>query len=273
MTEKIDIVIQGPYTDYTDSIIESYLNLPFTNNIIVSCWNDNKLPKERRRVKFIRNNYPFSCGTDNKNLQIVSSLSGLKHCNTNFAIKTRSDQKFTYDSMMGMYEFFLDHNEKTTSYQYNHKKPYNKILVAGVYPNLLFAFRDHIFWGSTDDLIEFFDIPLEQNSLIDKVKIPKERLGNYCNYFTRTETYLGAHYCSNFNEEINRILLLQDQHLYDNSIYWYYSKEISDTILSSVIKSFPRSVIDLDWVKCSSLNFNFNIQEYLDFAAWHEDGY
>ena len=181
MNEKIDIVIQGPYTDYVDITAESYLKIPFVNNVIISCWEDNKLSKERKRIKYVRNKYPISPGTDNKNLQIVSSYSGLKECETNFAIKTRSDQRYTYDSMMKMYDFFFDNVQINAHYQYDDKKPFGKILVAGLYPQFLFAFRDHIFWGHTEDLIELFDIPLEQNSLVDKVKIPKERLGKYCN--------------------------------------------------------------------------------------------
>lgn len=270
MKEKIDVVIQGSYTDYTDSIAESYLEIPFVNNVIISCWEDNKLPKERKRIKYVRNKYPISTGTDNKNLQIVSSLNGLKECETNFAIKTRSDQKFTYDSMVKMYDFFFENRERNLQYQYEDKKPFGKILVAGLYPNLLFAFRDHIFWGHTNDLIEFFDIPLEQNSLIDKVKIPKSRLGKYYKYFTRTETYLGAHYCANFDEQIIRMLLLPEQHLYDDAIYWYYSREISDNIASSVFKSFPKSIIDLHW---NHNNFDFSLKHYLMEVSWHEDGY
>lgn len=271
--EKIDIVIQGQYTDYTDHIADSYLDLPFVNKVIISCWKEDKFPKEKRRVKFVRSEYPTSPGTDNKNLQIVSSLNGLKSCETNFAVKTRSDQKFTYDSMMKMYDFFFEHNQRESLYQYNYKKPHNRILVAGVYPNLLFAVRDHIFWGQVDDLIELFNIPIEQNSLIDRIRVPKERLGNYCDYFTRTETYIGAHYCSNFNDEINRLLLKPEEHLYDNAIYWYYAKEVSDKITYSIFKSFPKSAINLEWVRWKDYGFNFNFEDYLNLSSWHEDGY
>ena len=273
MKEKIDIVIQGPYSSYTDFIAESYLELPFVNNIIISCWEDNKLPKEKRRIEYVRNKYPLSHGTDNKNLQIVSSLNGLKKCKTNFAVKTRSDQKFTYDSMMKMYDFFFENNERKLPYQYDNKKPYNRILVAGLYPNLLFSMRDHIFWGKIDDLVELFNIPLEQHSLVDKIKVPKERLGNYCDYFIRTETYIGAHYCSNFNEEINRFLLKPEEHLYDNAIYWHYSKEVCNNITYSIFKSFPKSIIDLDWVKCQSMNFGFSVEHYKMYSSWDEDGF
>lgn len=271
--EKIDIVVQGPYTDFTDSIAESYLKVPFVNNVIISCWKSDKDSNSRRRVRFVRNQYPISPGTDNKNLQIVSSLSGLKQCETNYAIKVRSDQKFTFDSMMKMYEFFIEYNRRTVTYQYDNQKPNNKILVAGVYPNLLFSMRDHIFWGHTDDLIELFDIPLEKYSLVDKVKVPKERLGNYTNFFIRSETYIGAHYCANFNEEILRFLLKPEEHLYDGAIYWYYAKEISDRTTYSVFKSFPKTAIDLEWVRWRKSGFSFDFDQFITLSSWHEDGF
>jgi len=273
ITEKIDIVVQGPYTDFTDSVVKHYLNIPFVNNVIVSCWETDKNPIKRRNVKYVRNKHPFSPGTDNKNLQIVSSLNGLKECTTNFSVKVRSDQKFTIESMIQMYNFFMIDNGRRSRFMSDQFKPNNRIFVAGYYPNYLFACRDHIFWGHTDDLIDLFDIPLEQNSLIDKVKIPKEILGNYCDYFTRTETYIGAHYCSKFNPEIYRILLTPEQHLYDNSIYWYYTKEISNQITPIVFKSFPKSAIDLEWKKSPELNFGFDLKSFLSCGLYDEDGY
>lgn len=278
MKEKLDVVIQGPYNDYTDSTVDSYLNIPFVNNVIVSCWEDNKLPNERRRVKSIRNKYPLSPGTDNKNLQIVSSLNGLKECQTNFSIKTRSDQRFTYDSMMSMYDFFFENNQKEISYQHNPQKPYNRILVAAAYPSLLFTIRDHIFWGNTEDLIDLFDIPLEFNSLIDKVRISKDQLYNYRQFFIRTETYIGAHYCSKFNDEIIRLLILPEDHLHDDCKYWYYSYDLSN-ITKSVFKAFSKTNIDLEWERYKS-NGNEEIhkkflEHYVNHRAcfWHEEGY
>ena len=38
--EKLDIVLQGQYSEFTNTIIENYLNLPFVSKIILSCWND-----------------------------------------------------------------------------------------------------------------------------------------------------------------------------------------------------------------------------------------
>lgn len=254
MTNKVDIVIQGPYTNFTDEIVKLYLTLPFVNNIIVSCWEEDKENFYRDRVLFVRNKYPESTGTDNKNLQITTSLNGLKKCETKFSVKTRSDQKFTYESMMNMYDFFMHNNQKSINYQYDSDKPKNKILVAGIYFGHLFSPTDHIFWGNTEDLVELFDIPLEKNSIIDKVRIPKSVLANYYNYFVRTETYIGVRYCSKFNDELYRVIIKDDEHLYDNAIYWYYTKDLSDNITPLVFKSFPKSCIEFDWLHSSGLH-------------------
>ena len=33
--KKLDIILQGPYTDFTDELIKSYLNLDFINIITI----------------------------------------------------------------------------------------------------------------------------------------------------------------------------------------------------------------------------------------------
>jgi WavE lipopolysaccharide synthesis len=270
MNEKIDIVIQGKYNEYTDEIINSYLKISFVNKIIVSCWEDNKQPEYfGEKVIFVRNKYPESPGTDNRNLQILSSLNGLKECEENFAVKTRSDQKFSYESMIKMYDFFLKNKEKNLSYKYENLRPKGKILVAGVYPNLLFCPRDHIFWGYTEDLIDLFNIPLEKYGLIDKLYIPKERLWMYYEYFIRTETYIGSHYCSKFDDIVNRLIIKEEEHLYDNAIYWYYSKEISNNLTFNVFKSFPKTAVDFEW----PIKINFNMESYHESCSWDEEGF
>ena len=274
--DKVDIVIQGIYNDYTDEIIELYLTIPFVNNIIVSCWQNNKESTNCDRVTFVRNVPPESAGTDNRNMQIVSSLNGLKKCQSKFSIKTRSDQKFTYDSMMNMYDFYMKNNERALLHQYDYDKPKNKILVAGIYSNLLFSPRDHIFWGNTQDLIDLFDIPLEKNGLIEKIRIPKNRLARYYDYFIRTETYIGVHYCSKFNDELYRVIIKDDEHLYDHAIYWYYTKDLSNNITPLVFKSFPKSIIQLDWSHSSGNLYKLGRSEecsYLIGCSWDENGF
>ena len=76
---QMDIVLQGSYDEVTDDIIREYIKLPFVRNIIVSCWkNDKSNCYFDDRVEYIRNDHPLTYGTDNRNLQIVSSFAGIK---------------------------------------------------------------------------------------------------------------------------------------------------------------------------------------------------
>ena len=79
--EKLDVVLQGQYTEFTEEIIENYSKLPFVNNIILSCWNEDNVHSKRNfssGIILVSNQKPITFGDDNINLQIVSSLNGLK---------------------------------------------------------------------------------------------------------------------------------------------------------------------------------------------------
>jgi hypothetical protein len=274
--EKFDIIIQGKYYNFTNELIDEYLKLPFVNNIIVSCWEDDSCSEHSDRVSIIKNNYPELRGNGNVNLQIISSLNGLKRSKSKFSIKIRSDQKYTYDSMMKMYSFFIKNNEKTMSYQYQNDRPNNKIFVSGVYPGLLFHPRDHVFWGNTQDLIDLFSIPIDRNDICSLINVPERGLGRYFDCFTRGETYIGAHYCARFDDRINRMILNSADYLYDNSINWNHAKELSDNITFKVFKSFPKSIIDFNWLGKTEWNIPgipWTLQPYLDDCFWHEDGF
>jgi FkbM family methyltransferase len=260
--EKMDIVLQGQYEEYTDKIIEDYLKLPFVNDIIVSCW-DNDRPDNYHslRVKYARSSYPLTPGTCNKNLQITTSFAGIKLCQTKFSAKMRSDQKYDYNSMMNMYEFLLENYTE------------GKIFVAGMFPSLIFHPRDHIYWGETKDLHYLFDIPLEYNSLIDKVRIGKYELAQYANYLTRPETYIGAHYCTRFDDRVKKMLIEPEKYLYDGAPMWNEAYEISAEVLPKAFKVFPRTGIDLVWPKRDSYSYPYDQQKLHSNECWHEDGF
>ena len=52
-----------------------------------------------------------------------------------------------------------------------------------------------------------FDIPLEYNSLSDKVQLGKYELAQYYDHFVRPETYLGTHYLSKFDDRLKMFLI------------------------------------------------------------------
>jgi hypothetical protein len=262
--ELMDIVVQGAYDDFTSTIVESYLKLPFVNNIVISCWRGNVVAKsifDNSQVSVVFNKYPFQNGTDNRNLQIVSSLGGVKKITTKHSAKMRSDQLYSYDSMIQMYEFYMA-NKKT-----------HQLFVAGMYPALLFHPRDHIFWGETQDLLKMFDAPLEYNGLTDRVRIDKQNLAKFYPFFSRAETYIGAHYCSNFDERIKYILIQPEKYLYDGAPLWHDAYNISQEVTSKFFKSFPRTGIDLIWPKKGWINYPYEMQHRDYLECWAEEGY
>jgi hypothetical protein len=177
-----------------------------------------------------------------------------------YSIKMRTDQLYDYNSMLVMYNFFIENRKE------------HLIFVPGMYPHLLFHPRDHVFWGKRVDLIKLFDIPLKVNNVIDRVRISKQDLWKYYGYFIRTETYIGANYCSNFDERIKIFLIQPEKYLFDGSSNWYESLEVSNNITKKLFKSFPKTNINLRWPKKNLSAYPYEDQKYGYNECWHEDG-
>ena len=257
---KIDLILAGHYDESTDKIIDEYLKLPFVNNIIVSTWEGQGMyGYDSDRVKFVRNEKP-SPGTDNRNYQIVTSQNGLKEVTTKYSARMRTDQKYTYDSMVKMYEYMSENKEMDGS-----------IFVAGIYPDLQFHPRDHVFWGLTEDLVKLFDIPLELNGFSDKMNIPKSELWKYYDYFERTETYIGSRYCMRFCRDVVKYIMEPENYLYDKSPKWEEAHEMSKGLTPKVFKCFPRNGIDLEWSRKGLKNYPYDEQKNGYGECWAED--
>lgn len=270
----IDIVLQGPFNDNVLFIAEYYLELEFVNNIIISCWEDDIISEIKNdRIIIIQNEKPKQVGSGNKNLQIISSLNGLKKVETEFSIKIRNDQRYTHESMMKMYRFYEEYKERKLSFYYDQQKPRNRICVSGNFAEFSFHPRDHLFWGNTQDLIDLFSLPLDTWAITDKIKyIQPEDYSLYYEYFIRSETYLGAHYLSNFDQKINYYLLDPKKYLYDNSECYQETKILSDELTPKVFKSFPQEGIDLQWYKYQLKSYPYKSQKEKFGERWHEDG-
>ena len=271
---KIDIVLQGKCSQYVLDTANHYLQLNFVNNVILSCWEDDDIPfNNNLRIKIIKNNLPNVNGTGNRNLQIVSSLNGLKKVKTKFAIKMRNDQRYDLNSMNIMYEFFHKNKERIITYEGDETKPKNRILVAGMFEGFPFHPRDHVFWGHKEDLIDIFDMPLEPLGIEDKVKMKREDYWKYYDCYIRTESYIGSHYCSKFNEKIKKWLLKPEQYLYDDSPYYEHALVLSNVLSKQVFKSFPKQNIDLEWPKYGWEKYPYDSQYSRFNERWDEDGY
>lgn len=259
--EKIDVVLQGPYTDFTDEVIDYYLNLNFISKIIVSCWEEDKKDEYKSdRVEFVRNkNYAPYTGVLNVNLQIITSMGGIKKSQSEYVVKMRSDQKFNHQGMINMYEFFMQ-NKK------------NKIIfICGDFYAHLFHPRDHVFWGHKEDMINLFDIPFEVNKKCEELGVNRNWATPYMHMFTRPETYIGAYYCSRFDDRVKAMVDNQEKYLYDKAPEWEYANKVSKEVMPKAFKSFPRTGIDLIWPKNNVWSFlgTYNPRD----EVWHEEGH
>ena len=242
--ENITIVLQGPANNYTIETAVSYLQLDFVSNIIVSCWDTDTfdIVNNEPRISVIRNKLnTMYAGTCNINLQIYTSFIGLRNVTTTFAVKMRSDQRYLLSDMQKMYIFYSNNNTKELSFDTNNLKPRNKIGVCGIFDDLPFHPCDHTYWGNTEDLIDFFDIPPNNSEIsIDWKKS------------IRPETYLGANYASNFDRRIkefiqNPVVYLTDKHLVEHNNQKQFALDISKSINDKIFVRFMR--LPFEWIK------------------------
>ena len=86
--KKLDIILQGPYTDFTDELIQSYLNLDFINKIIISCWEGDVISTNRTGEVIVKNkDEPYQ----HEKVECVKSINDLYYSgvlNVNYQLKT-----------------------------------------------------------------------------------------------------------------------------------------------------------------------------------------
>ncbi len=255
----MDLVIQGPYTDYTDKIIYSYLNLPFVRNIIVSCWeSDKKTNISDSRVKFVRSPaYEGWPGSANVNLQLTTCLAGVQSSDAPWVGKMRSDQLFNEDGLINMYEFFVEH------------RGMNKIFVTGNVFDQLFHPKDWVYWGSNDDLINLFDIPHEINDQAVAMNVDSSNYSQFLDIIVRPETYIGMYYCNKFDDRVQKMLDYPTKYLYDGGTNWKEAYTVSSEITPKVFKCFSRKGIHFTWPRKGINVLPFDSRN----EGWNEEGY
>ena len=310
--EKIDIVLQGPYNnDFVNEIALHYLALAFVNNIIISHHtSDTKERLLHNNIKFIATDKVKPIGSGNENLQIVSSLAGIKATSTKFIVKMRNDQKYTLDSMKTMYDFYNQNSERKLSFTNDASKPYNRICVAGNFSHLPFHPRDHIFWGNKNDLIDLFSLPLDNydiyqrldnhdDDIVDVINrkdanwiltdphhlpsevVMKNNLSwifyeqppeeNYSMPLIRTEARIGLNYIAKFNPKVNMFLSNPKEYVHDGAPNYHEAVNISTDLTPKIFKSFPRAGIDLSCPKNNRSNYPYD-QQYEQYGErWHEN--
>jgi hypothetical protein len=259
--DKISVVIQGPLYSFTNNIAGIYEKLNSVDEIIISCWenDDIRILEKNNKIKILQNAIPNNPGIGNRNCQIVSSLNGAKLANGDIVIKTRSDMMISNDSMNTIIDFYK--KNKTPEFRYiAGNGPVSKIFSMRNYLTYPFHPDDHLFIGHKSDIIDLFDIPLDDNY---------NKNIDYSTYI-RTEAYIGSYYYSKFDNNILKYINNPSKYLTDCSkcidkafatYYLYFNK---------IIKSLPK--LSGSWPKYGYSDLPYDIW-YSMGARWDEHDY
>lgn len=272
--ESIDIVLQGQCTPYTVETAKIYSALDFVNLVIISCWEGDTVDViTHNKIKVVKTKTPVNPGTGNVNLQLLSSYTGVLNSTSPYVMKVRSDQRYTVDSLKSIFEYFIQNKYLPSQSSVTSFKPKGRIFTRGIFETFLFHPNDHLFLGHRQDLLELFNIPPYTHNISEIIDLEKKDLWKYYDSFIRGESYIGAHYCANFNLEVNKYLLEPNQYLHDNAPKWEEAYNLSSKLVKQVFKSLPKSTIDLIWNKHNWNGVPFEEQYYRYGERWDEDGF
>lgn len=224
--------MQGPIYQWTLDFINRFLSHELVDKLILSTWEGEKFDWKHNRLTTIFNKKPLNPGIANRNLQIISSLKGLRKLRSGLCIKIRTD--IFLPELSKMYDFWVNNDKNLIKYEKN-GGPVGPIFVLGMYNKLLFHPRDHVFCGHVQDLKRLFDIPL------DKELIKQYNESNDL----RSETYIGMYYYAKFNSKVEKFIHSWPEYLTDNAKKWQIAKKIDDKIRDKVFRVFPKVKIEM----------------------------
>jgi hypothetical protein len=165
-----------------------------------------------------------------------------------------------------MHRFYLKFKNPDLEYL-DESGPNSSIFVAGMYTRYAFHPRDHIFWGHKSDLIRLFNIPYSEVPL----EVSGEKYNNGEGYWRKTvrpESYLGTHYCSNFDERVLNFTKDFASYIVDSGSKHNEAMQVSAEIKDKVFKVFPR--IELEWAKYNLKNYHYHIgQTFTEY--WYDN--
>lgn len=260
-----DIILQGPVHPYTEEIANHYSVLPFVNCVIVSCWeNSPAFNSNNPRVFQIHNqDVPFP-GSWNRNRLIKSSYEGLKVAPSEYAIKMRTDQVVSHSSMESLYQYY--HQKKDATIQRIDGTPTEKIGVMGICSDFPYHPIDHVMWGRTQDLVDFFNIPHDM-SWYDEQAIGK----SYGEIYTRSEVYITTPYIAKFSLLAQKHLSDPDKYLKDKAEGVEEALAESKRILDDILLVFPP--FQMQWPKNGMAQYHYDVMatEQGGHAYWATD--
>lgn len=241
--KMVDVIIQGGLWNITASAVKAYRELPFVNRIIFSTWENHEIPGAETLV----NEFPENPGPCNINLQLISSLNGLKLATSDYAIKVRSDELVDLSPVAASIE-----KERISVISVSSKHPYHP--------------QDHLFAGKTKSLIDLMSCRHETSTAFgshtpfnNKSHVQRDKDLDWKHSLVRPNIYIGTHYCARFNDEANNHVSDPMEFLTDEAPRRSEALENSRKILLDYFKPLPR--INIAWEKYGSYPYNFYAAE------------
>jgi len=252
--DKIDIIIQGGLFNAILHNTKRFINLDFVNRVIISTWEDVNIQDdilEDESVTIIKSSYPSNCGGGNINLQIASSLNGIKAASANLVMKLRSDQQLPDHSLKTLYDFYITHRDDKTLTYLDGTKQKSKICIIGNGTNWPYHPQDHIFWGAKEDMLKLFDIPYKYEPVYGSQPLDGTKdMFSINTYRLRGPIYIGAQYYAKFYDEARLHLNEYPIYLQDGAPKFQEALEFSDKIKETIFIPSPR--IEMFWEKYNS---------------------
>ena len=287
------IVIQGPIAyenNYTVETFKFYRSIYPNVPIVVSTWTGVATNSFRRECKensvvLLENEPPKSPGIYNVDMQLKSSLEGVRYIKENtsakFVLKTRTDQRINYFSFLVYFKNLLK------TFPPKGDKLHKRIIFLGSALTKNFPFHPHDFlsFGHVEDIFKLYDIPAESGyekvnyfmshrKTIDRVASWIN--GNPCRFDYNTVTEQSSR-LRKFNKVMSRVRL-PEIHL-TRTFYEKYIAPVDDTKIYETSWKFAVDylilvdfdTLQLDWPKYEDKRYK---PEFLSdfhgnaFARW-----
>ena len=246
----INVVIQGgmQYQNFVLKAAADYAKLEFVTRVIISTWEGEEIDSnhiKNPKVVLIKSQQPDNPGPGNMNLQLKSSLEGVKLCHDGLIMKTRSDQHLFEHSFRKWMTFFQKHKDEETLKYLDGVQQKSKIFLIGNNKFHPFHPQDHFLWGYKQDMLRLLDIPA--------ISAPSWTWRDAPVDFTsklRPPIYFGMHYYKQFYPEIQKFIDDEKKYLLDEAPKYQEAMDFYIPIKDSIFRVFPR--IDLRWEKYNS---------------------
>ena len=209
---EIAIILQGPIChrkNFTTKIVRHYLATIESATIIVSTWKSEDVNVLERikedfgeRVQIIQSEIPENPGRYNMNLQITSTVAGLRLARDlgfNFAMKSRTDQGFLdlnfFRTLLNVYN----------QYSFNEKSKANRLVICSFNTFLfrLYGVSDMFQAGKLSELLDFWDVPLDLETSVPSLQSISMR--DYAR-LRSAELFVATKYFEKRGHELNFLL-------------------------------------------------------------------